>query len=64
MVGPLHPKLYKSAQAFEDELETDYDQPIPYVVNDGTMAALINLVSEDQVCRCVLNMHSSSDTLL
>lgn len=51
--GPIHPKIYRGAKAFDDSLRDDNEQDaqeLPYVINDGTMAALLQLISNHKVC--------------
>ncbi|KAG8907464.1 hypothetical protein FRC00_011812, partial [Tulasnella sp. 408] len=55
--GPLHQRLYSGAQSFVDDLEADGQQDLPYVISDGTMVALLNMVSEDKVAIAVDTSH-------
>ncbi|KAG8893017.1 hypothetical protein FRB99_002242, partial [Tulasnella sp. 403] len=57
MNGPLNPQLYVGAEAFEEGLRKEGTQELPYVIGDGVMLALTQLVSDDKVTLVVDTSH-------
>ncbi|KAG9019172.1 hypothetical protein FRB90_005745 [Tulasnella sp. 427] len=58
--GPVQARLYSGAQSFTDELEAEARQDIPYVISDGVMVSLLNMVSEDKVALAVDTSHPAA----
>ncbi|KAG8957280.1 hypothetical protein FRC03_010296 [Tulasnella sp. 419] len=49
IVGPINSKMYRDAQSFEETLIIDSTQDWSLLADDGDMASLIQLVSDDKV---------------
>ncbi|KAG9026312.1 hypothetical protein FRB95_009009 [Tulasnella sp. JGI-2019a] len=50
--GPINPKVYHGAQTMEDSWATEVEQEpqeLPYVIDDGNMAASIQLISDHKL---------------
>lgn len=47
--GPIGPKFLAGAQSFEEGLDAEPQQELPYLISDGNMIALTQMVSDNQV---------------